>query len=378
MKRILPLRIKAIIKSSCSMYYRMAIIETLPNYRSWLSVNLKGFIETNGDAKYGELSEEYLPSHFHSVFLINEVLQSSIEEKAITEYLVSSINEGKYVILYLDYNELLDSGSARIDNWYHETLIYGYDYERKVFFSPILNKNIFAEREIPFAKIETAYSSSKQYFKENPEYSLSRNKWYHLITEIKPKELVTPPNVLFEYLLGLERELKGGLVEKYVFSDGEETLGRTKFKDNNFAHEKGCFYGIAMVLHVSMMLKNYATSEKDPSSIRCAFAIKSVRFLLERVTILYEGMLWFVEYRKIKNNDEIETILQAYRELIQLSKRNTLLMEKFIIKGNFGIFIKVSDTVERCYFLEKDILMRFTEIVRNECISKYRCDDELS
>ena len=49
MKKTLTICEKPIITSECFTYYKMAIIQTIPNYEAWLINRFKLFIDEDGD-----------------------------------------------------------------------------------------------------------------------------------------------------------------------------------------------------------------------------------------------------------------------------------------------------------------------------------------
>ncbi len=370
MKRKLPIEIDSIIKSSCSMFYRMAIIQTLPNYQSWLAVNMNGFVEANGDAKYGEYCEEYRPSFFQSVFNISEKFQADLSNDSIIDYIISSIDRGIYIILYLDYDKIQCGCNSSGKSWYHETLLYGYDDEKKIIYSPVIIDNTFKEKEVPYEDIKIAYSNSKHYFASRPDYAFSKNQWYHIITEIKPKKIQVPPNVYYEYLNRLKREYNGGLIDKYIFNNDEEPLRQVKMRDEDFVHEKGCFFGLAILPAISTLLRRYAR-EEEYGSLRCLLIENAVKYLLERLLILREGMYWFVEDRQLKNNPFIEKISINFQELIIIAERNVFLMEKYLIRKNFDIFERIADNIDEYYPIEKEMLNELINVVEQENVALY-------
>jgi len=358
----LPIKIDAIVKSSCSMYYKMAIIQTIPNCQAWLAVNMKGFVEAHGHSKYGNIFEEYFLSDFSSVFEIYEKMQSEITGDNIIDYLISKIDEGYYIILYTNYNALY--GNNNSEPWFHETLIYGYDKEEQVLYSPLLKRGRFCESKISFEQMRIAYLQAKDYYKENLEFAFSRGRWFHVITELKPHEISIPANIYFEYAWHIEKELEGGLLDRYKSQENGE-----------YEHTYGCFYGIIAQSEIAKLLRRYAEHEKDPHSIRFTLITNAVRYLSERLQILFQGIMWFVEDRGLSSNSEIQEIIEGYNKLIVIAKRNALLMEKFAITKDMTILYRVADTIDLHFPREKDLLENYYKYVRRECISRYEIFD---
>ena len=108
----------------------------------------------------------------------------------------------------------------------------------------------------------------------------------------------------------------------------------------DYTHKVGCFYGIAMLPETAKLLRRYAR-EEDPNSVRCSLIINTIRFLLERIRILLEGVMWFVKDRDLSENCEVVEIISGFKALVDGALQNTILIEKFLMDNDFSHFLNI-------------------------------------
>ena len=353
----LPLKIDAIVKSECWTYYKMAIIQTLSNYRAWLAVNMQSYIQANGHAAYGNNGEWYDLSYYSSVLDFNEKSYEEISEDNVIDYIVTAINDGKYIVIYTNYRTLYGNESTK--PWYHETLIYGYDEEKQLLISPVLFNGTFIEAGIEYEIFKKAFKQARQYYSENPQQHNEIEQWFYGITEIKPKKHYYPVNIYYEYVKRLEKEYIGGQVFSNVPAGYCE-----------YAIDNCYFYGIVAQLELLEKIKLYTLEDKTKHSVRYILIKQAIIHLFEAIQLFYEGVLWFVEDREISNDDEIKGILIGYEDLIERKKRDALLIEKHSRTKDDSILMRIINHIEENYEIEKELLCKYLSRVKKERLKR--------
>ena len=136
--------------NDCWSFEYFCIIDSNPNYRNWKFFNYN-FITTNydNDLVYGFNGAIYdFQSKFKEVLNITHYQYFEVKTNRIIQFIKESLNNDNYIILML---------LSKDNNMYHEILIYGYDDEKKVFYSPVYFNKTIKEKEITFKNIEQSY-----------------------------------------------------------------------------------------------------------------------------------------------------------------------------------------------------------------------------
>lgn len=157
----LPIEINAAIKTECWTFYKMSIIQKIVDYQSWVAINLPFFVEGNCHTSFGRNGEVHFPSEFSAILDVAEVPCSLVCDDRILSELISNIDSGRYMIIYINYNSLFRDDYS--PHRYHEILIYGYKYidEKLYFYSVLFIKDGFKECLIEGKLICQGYSHAR-------------------------------------------------------------------------------------------------------------------------------------------------------------------------------------------------------------------------
>lgn len=355
----LPVVINPIVTSECWTYYKMAIIQALPSYRAWLALNMMICMEENGWTEYGivggNINGGYEQSDYSSIFDIKEEDFTAISEEDIIEYLISKIDHGNYMILIVDYNLLRAPDYYDGDQWFHEALIYGYDREKRCFFAPVLKQGGFKDTSISFDLMKEAYKLSRDHYIEKYEEAFEKKYWYFVITKIKPKEDYIPANIYNEYIARLDKEDMGGRFDKYILND-----------NNEFSYHNTYYIGALAQLHAAELLRTYANEGEE--KIKLHNIRKAILHIAERIQILYEGMLWFINDIGAENKAEVLKMTDEFISLINRNRQNILLVEKYAITEDKSILLRTADRIEQNYKIEKELIGKYKEYVKEQCV----------
>ena len=189
MKKILPVKIDAIITSECWTYWKMAIIQTLPDYMIWLSSHLDIF--QNLDSVYfGKDLKVFSNEYYSDILDIEEIKIYSISYNKIIEFIKNCINSDFYYTVFILKNLNNECNNLHIlhdsNNIFHEIFIYGYDDENKVFNSiSISENNYFKPTTIAYDKLKNGYLTMQKYFYYNPSQYNFKRDFSYLISRSK-------------------------------------------------------------------------------------------------------------------------------------------------------------------------------------------------
>lgn len=203
MKKILPIKIDNYFITECWSYFRFAIIDAYPELTSWKFQNYNNiFSDNKGDIFYGRKDEIYDQFRcYNEVLLSKGYSNNSILEDDIINFLKEQINNDSYVLLECNYSRLFNEEDFTI----HEILLYGYDDEKKVFYSPIIQNNqIWKVEAIEYEKIYKSYRDIRL----NNKYKniLLYKRFYHYpITVLTPKRSYTYREDLYLLYIDLAR-----------------------------------------------------------------------------------------------------------------------------------------------------------------------------
>ena len=74
MRKELPIMMNPMVESECSVFEKLAIIQTSPHGEAWLASHLRLFYDSNyGDCRFGEWNALYPPEYYEDILQIEEV-----------------------------------------------------------------------------------------------------------------------------------------------------------------------------------------------------------------------------------------------------------------------------------------------------------------
>lgn len=215
MKKILPLCVKPYVTSECWTYYKFAILQTVTTYKDWVMKYMDVCTDENGYSVFGTPEERFTLSYYNEILDFKDGAILSHSGDAIIKYLIELINANKYVLVDLNYSRIAE---CEEDFYLHETLIYGYNEEKRCFYSPILEKGVFTEKTIEYKTLIKAYMEAVNYYLDDKHRLFSRRNWFYGITVISPRDYNPSENRFFEFLNKIRKERVGGKYQKDVLN----------------------------------------------------------------------------------------------------------------------------------------------------------------
>ena len=341
-KKILKICEKPLITSECFTYYKMAIIQTIPNYESWLINRFKLFIDGDGDAIFGENGDIYSLASYSEILNIEEGAIFNVGSDRIISYVIDRINEDKYVMVDLNFARFYSAqGGFNI----HETLIYGYDSDTHELIMRGLHNHTFKEWRVSFQDFEEAYEDVHKFFVSNKLELLNRKRYFSGITLLSPRYDYRSVNDDYELVYRLDSEVLGYTYKK-CDPDGQ--------------NESVLYTGITCVKKLHDELSEIVNKDNYDWK-RIGQCHNLCLKLSERENVLLHAVRAFVKkYNFNDDNDVVTQFSQCYNMMFQ----NVLLFYKYLESSNTDIIKRIADRIETVYYMEKRVFESITALIR--------------
>lgn len=339
-KKILKINANPLITSECWTYYKMAVMQTVTSFDMWIANHMAIYMNENGSAVFGNNGYMYPLSYFCDILEIKEKDVYSVSSKEIVQYLVEQIDKGYYIILDLNYKKLYDSDSQKF--WLHETLIYGYDTEKEVFFTPLLKSGSFKEVQVKFKTLCKAYDDSINYYLSDENRKFNRRLWFFGITLLKPKKNYKNTNALYDFINKVRSEKEGHFYERKSLENSQTYIFYT---------------GLSCLKKLAQMINNYIDAEKRNEDNLKLYKKTCLKLYQNQNIILY-SMNWFLKKTNSSGKD-INLILNEYSSCCEHMSNNVWLFMKYYISREDGILLRIAKSLDDLYSKERDILERF-------------------
>lgn len=338
-RKILKISNTPLITSECWTYYKFAIMQTSEYFNDWIAGHMRMFIDKNGNALFGESGTMYPLSYYSEILKIGESRIGSVKSNEICQYLVDHINQGEYIILDLNYEKLYDDTTN--DVRLHETLIFGYDLNEQVFFTPLLKNHVFEVEKIPFNTVISSYEDALNYYRQDFKRIFNRRIWFYGITLIKPKYFYENTNKYFDLISKLKFQLAGKVfTQKNFFSEQEE---------NSY------FTGISATKYFTELLKNKLDSQALISEGEALRFAKSCLKIHENQKIIYESLKWFFENIG-GGNENFSLFILEYEKNCKKTSICVSLLYKYLVNRQESLLLRTVSNLEEIYTNEKHIL----------------------
>lgn len=334
----LPIVLKPHITSECWTCYRFAIMQTSEFYTDWLMSHMELVTFSNGRCIFGYDENIYPLSYFNEILDISDGELLNVPPERIVDYLKEQLNKDKYIIIDLNQNRLYNNEISEL--YTHDTLIYGYDDEKKEFFSLMIPMRDENEGRISFESIEKAYEDVYCYYKGNLPYYHTRRSFHFGLTLISVKPIYKNSNMKYDFYKKLHK-----------------TLGKDIYKKSNgVTKEFECEYtiGVYRYRYIIEMLNALLKGERDEvESYKailkvyeyhtiCYAALESIvddnDELIERyanhIKKLHFFVQMFLKYRITRNNDSIKKIISNLKN-IEDDEADLVLACRRAVQGKF-------------------------------------------
>lgn len=346
-RKILKISDMPLITSECWTYYKIAIIQTIPNYENWLINHLKLYIDGDGNAIFGEDGAMYPLSYYCDILNIKDGKILEIEKKQIVKYIIDTINANKYVLLDVNFRRFFDpdENAFRL----HETLIYGYDLEKEEFITSILSNNTFKEICLSFKEVENAFEDVLDYYNSNIKRLFDRKLWFLGITILSGNQNYNNVNEEFDLLKRLNWELSGNSYKKSSHNDTKESIFYTGISTIKKLYD----------ILTSLLEENIFDATKIKQCCRtCLKIAERQRMILQIVRYYFE-----------KNNiADVSGAVDDLTKCCKMMETNVCLFYKYEYKVDNNILKRITETLLEVIIIEKTALDKCIHIInkRNE------------
>lgn len=183
MSKKLQICLQPEIRYECWTYQRMAIIRAYPEFNNWFVHHLNNlYITSEYDCDFGWFGKKYnIVGHYEDILEIDERLYRDYDETSIISEICRRIDAHTYTIIDID--------SSKIYKHFQETfvvqfLIYGYDDEKRVFYTPSPNGG-WHEEEISWEDFIEAFKVRKAFTREQKEaLEQKQHEYYNRVNNI--------------------------------------------------------------------------------------------------------------------------------------------------------------------------------------------------
>lgn len=224
--------------------------------------------------------------------------------ESIMEFVVDKINEGYYVIIFIDEYYLPGKSNYQINHYVHQLMIYAYDNQNQKL------KTIAFDRNQEFISTEYEYAQFIQAYEEGKKYYESSGIWVRNETV----EIIRPREITNIYPFNLELFLKE--LKTYLLGQGEYS----KIRPNNL-ETNGTKASFNFCVHDELIIHlNNLIDGKDTMDYRY------VHLLFEHKLIMYDRLKYI--FSNFKTKDELVSLLEEYSRIV----KETQIARDFFIK----------------------------------------------
>lgn len=335
----LPIIIKPMITSECWTYYKMAIIQTIPNYEIWLANRFQIYTNEYNDSNFGENGKIYPLSYFSDILEIHDEKILTIPSNKIIEFIVNKIDQGTYLVIDTNLCKLHNIPNSPLK--FHETLVYGYDTEKEELLVTLLINHTFHEVNITFQAFQDSYSDILNYYLRNKDRIFTRRKYYHGVTSLKPKLKYTNDNACYDFINKLHSELSG------IFYT--EQISTSALNSNQI-------YTYHTGLSCILLLSNNMHDIIDqPDDIKLKKYRSSCLKICENHHLILHSLNWYIN-TFVKNVEEFKLLIDEYEHCCSSLFNCVLLFYKYECSPNKNTLITIEHALSEVYHALKQLL----------------------
>lgn len=275
-EKILPIELNAAITTECWNYYKLVIIQTLPEYEKWLSSHLDLYtIIAQSDLFFGANGVPHKADYFSDFLEIEEQNIYEIPSSKVVSWVKERIDLNWYCTVFVgaDWETM------------HEVFIYGYEDDGENFYSISLDeRGHFQAQIITYEWVQSEYKKMLRFHQANPELYFAKNAYNYLASCLRPCYTYLSKNYASDYLKKIAHETYGTRTEQY-FSR----------RDGSYTETPQIYYtGVTCMLSLKTAFEALNNRDEDakntPKKSWPLFRISLFK-LLEHQTMLSNAML---------------------------------------------------------------------------------------
>ena len=202
----LPINISSNHVSECWTFCKSCILDTYLGGQQWQALNMSVYLDMSGNAFWGKNGTFYKLEYFDEILAISSGNLRRISVNKVVDFIKDNLNKDTYIIIDCNMSKISLDSEAGLQ--IHEILIYGYDEDEKVFFSPLLDNRTgkYVVVKIPYEKLKVSFSDARKRYLNDPKYRyLRRYHYFYPITKIRPKTISINK---FEFLISMIRKIE--------------------------------------------------------------------------------------------------------------------------------------------------------------------------
>ena len=302
---ILPVDLNTPVISECWTHFKLSIIKTSPYYMDWLSSHLEVFMNKNMITHFGEREEAYTMIYYDDILIMNEIFFWELHPNNIIKRLTEELSYNNYILMdiFWNLNNIKNPSMEELPK--HETMIYGYNTEKRVFYCSFLSKSgTFTEYQLSYENLENSFSTTYKFYKENNDYLLYQRHNHYPITSLSLRKDYNKDNSISQFISKLRKEYTGKCTIITEYGDKKETL----YNYESYSG-LGCLIGLENEL-------NKCKKEDHIGADVLKNIKKSVYTLLEHRRIILNSMNWTINKIKTKDTD-ILILIDNYKGCVE-------------------------------------------------------------
>jgi hypothetical protein len=340
----LPFVYNTAVITECWTFYRLGIIQTLPQATDWLISHLDLCMDRDYHLFFGDKNGHYRPIYYQDILAAERIDEQRISSKEIVSTLQQEIRNGNYILMDIDTSRHADKVSI------HETLFYGFDDEKKVFFVPIMDGGLFKPATISFEDVERIYAYVWQYKRAQYYSSVERMLLFNFpVTRYRPRKDYSIDQSVYEFLNKIHREL-----------DGTVLKGSRLNNAMRCAYPARGYTGIACMVGLQNFIKDI---QKNNSSYQPGELSKTIKMLHEHRRLIQLGMLQATNVLKMQQDNVIMESQRDYSMCCEEIQRWYMLAAKMDLTGQLQPLQRIEAKILSVYQREIQALRGFY----NEC-----------
>lgn len=344
-KRLPIVTQKTAVVTECWTFARMAIIQTSTFAVDWLASHMNLFMTETSHIYFGENFRQFRPSYYEDILDTEHIDIFSVDRKDVIAKIKQQIDSNKYVLLstvwYFDENNV---------PLIHESLIYGYSDEKKMFYITMLKDRAFIETTMLFSWIEDNFEIVKNHWCSRG----GRHMVNYCINFMTPwvnyslKKTYDTHNAVYMALDKIDKERCGRKIMASSLSE-KMTIADTVVYYTGIA----CLDGLSNAINrICQNLPGYYD------------IIKIIKVLLEHRKLILLSMRYVKEKLSLKK--EFDNIILNYEDCCGYIEKWCNMAIKYDLTKDKTLLLRINCEIAQIYLKEKNSI----NVFYNNCIQE--------
>ncbi|EPR14071.1 hypothetical protein [Ruminiclostridium papyrosolvens] len=272
------------------------------------------------------------------------------EEKDIVEFIINKINQGCYVIIFVDEYYLPKKLSYMSNHFLHQLMVYGYSNQTETLMTIAFNeKGVFTSNEYTYKILNQAYELGKENYQSSPVWVLNETA-----------EIIKPKNNIETYNFKLDLFLEE--LKIYLSGDGNYSMIRPNNLETNGRQASFNFkVHDELILHLNDLIQGKNTMD-----------FRYMHLMFEHKSIMHKRLEYIVSH--FNSSEILVMLIREYSGVVKkaLYARNLFLKHSVIAQGGSDnesykteLLLKIIDTICLVKEQEEKILTNIYDELKN-------------